>query len=82
MNSYAYASVKNIVQLVTGKEYLLQITASIASLFLVKFDPASPTPPSTLAELDKSVLSKIEGVQNEAARVALLRILEGFVNVP
>lgn len=77
MNSYAYASVKNIVQLVTGKEYLLQITANIASLFLMKFDPASPTPPTTLADWDKSILLKINGVQNEAARVALLRILEG-----
>ena len=77
MNSYAYSSVKNVVQLVTGKEYLLQITASIASLYLMKFDPTLSTPSTTLAEHDRSILTKIEGVQNEAARVALLRILEG-----
>jgi glutamate dehydrogenase len=72
----SYASIKSIVQLVSGNARYIGIADSIASTFLDRFNPASPLSHEEFAKRTDEIRKKISVVQVESARRLLNRMLD------
>ena len=70
---------KSIIDVITARDYLLQLTDSIAGLFIAKFDPVNPLSMSAILEREAVILKKVSSVSKEEARIALLKMLEGIL---
>lgn len=70
---------KSIIDVITARDYLLQLVDSIAGLFIAKFDPVNPLSISALLEREAGILKKVSSVSKEEARIVLLKMLEGTV---
>ena len=73
----SYASIKSILQLVSGNKKYIDIAESVAALFLDRFNPANPLGNEEFTKRSDEIRAKIAGVQVESARRLLTRMLDG-----
>lgn len=70
-------SIKSIIELITSHPKLTVVAEEISSLFLQRFDPSRPLDDAIFEAKCKDLVSKIQVLQFDTARVALLKILNG-----
>lgn len=76
--NYSCDSIKSIIELITVHPKVTSIAEEIASLFLRRFNPASPLSDADFETKAKEITAKIGVLQFETAKVALLKQLSGL----